>query len=104
MLWERWVGEVIEVNRLEFPQVNIKLRIKVPPQRGVNTRRFRKGRVLELRVLYPAKEGQIDFVDSLTHQDDRRFVQVLKKLPVNVVAIIDISRIDRQIIWHIAEN
>jgi len=43
-------------------------------------------------------------VDSLTHQDDRRFVQVLKKLPVNVVAIIDISRIDLKIIWHITEN
>jgi len=43
-------------------------------------------------------------VDSLTHQDGKRFVQVLKKLPVNVVVIIDISRIDLKIIWHITGN
>ena len=66
---ERWVGEVIYLKRLAFPEVSIKLRVKAGPQRGPNKKMFRKGRVLTLKVFYPSKEGSVDFQDLRTQQN-----------------------------------
>lgn len=66
---ERWVGQVIYIERMEFPQVRIKVRVRVPPWAGKHRAEFRKHRVLKLQVLYPSINGQIDFKDPATHRN-----------------------------------
>ena len=54
---ERWVGQVLKVNRDEFPLVSLKLRVRAAPGKGPDKGRFRRGTIVEVRVLIRLRRG-----------------------------------------------
>ncbi len=66
---ERWVGQVLRVNQEEFPAVILKLRVRAAPSKGPHKTRFRRGTVLDVRVLYASQSGAIDFNNEATQRN-----------------------------------
>lgn len=57
----RWVGQVVEVTRRNFPSVVLKIRVLRPPPKASERTRWRRGRVVEAPVVLATNERGIDF-------------------------------------------